>query len=64
MDKMEKSGLTTYRADDLPGEFKKNDQLVDKVRKNAQGQIVERIQVKFVGGDGAQCLKKLASPFG
>ncbi len=60
--KLEKTGLTTHRTDDLPGEFKKNDPLVDKVRKNEVGQIVERIQVKFIGSDGRQLLKKLASP--
>ena len=59
---LEKTGLTTHRTDDLLGEFKKNDSLIDKVRKNEAGQIVERIQVKFIGSDGRQLLKKLASP--
>lgn len=58
---MEGTGITTYRADDLPDMFPKNDQFVDKVRINAQGEIVDRIQTKFVGGNGEECLSKLAS---
>ena len=55
------SEIRTYRADDLPETFSKNDQYVDKVRVNAQNEIVERVQTKFVGNDGAECLSKLAS---
>ena len=58
------TGLTTYRADDRPDLFPRNDQYVDKIRVNCDGEIVERIQVKFVGKDPAECLRKLKSkPF-
>lgn len=57
--KHEGTGITTYRADDLPELFPKNDQYVDKVRMDANGNIVERVQTKFVGNDGASCLSKL-----
>jgi hypothetical protein len=60
--KLEGSELTTTRADDLPEFFPKNDQYVDKVRRNANGDIVERIQTKFVGKNAAENLNKLASP--
>lgn len=59
--KAEGTGITTYRADDRPDLFKKNDPYVDKIRVNAKNEIVERIQTKFVGEDGASCLSKLAS---
>jgi hypothetical protein len=55
------SELTTCRADDLPDKFSKNDQYVDKVRLDSSGNIVERIQTKFVGKDSASCLSKLTS---
>ena len=56
------TGITTYRADDRPDLFPHNDQYVDKIRVNSAGEIVERIQVKFVGKDPADCLSKLVSP--
>ena len=53
---------TTFRADDRPDLFQKNDQYVDKIRvDNKTGQVLERIQSKFVGKNGAECLRKLAS---
>ena len=55
------TGITTYRADDRPDLFPRNDQFVDKIRVDNSGTIIERIQVKFVGSDGADCLSKLAS---
>ena len=55
------TGITTYRADDRPDLFPRNDQYVDKIRVNSAGEIVERIQVKFVGKDPADCLSKLTS---
>lgn len=56
------SGITTYRADDLPDLFPRNDQYVDKVRiNNATGEIIDRIQVKFVGKNADECLAKLTS---
>lgn len=59
--KIKGTGLTTFRADDLPDEFVRNDPYVDKVRKNAAGEVVERVQTKFVGKDGKDCLNKLMS---
>lgn len=53
--------IKTFRADDRPDLFSKNDQYVDKIRVNQNGEIIERIQMKFVGKDGASCLSKLAS---
>ena len=53
------NGIRTYRADDLPELFQKNDQYVDKVRMDANNNIVERVQTKFVGRDGADCVKTL-----
>ena len=56
------TGIETFRADDRPDLYHKNDQFVDKVRiDKATGEIVERVQTKFVGKDGADCLSKLAS---
>lgn len=55
------SDLTTFRADDLPDEYPRNDQFVDKVRKNSQGETVERIQTKFVGKNGDEWLSKMMS---
>ena len=62
LSKFEKTGLTTHQTKESPVEFQKNAPFVDKLRKNEDGQIVERIQVKFVGRNGEQLLKKLASP--
>jgi len=59
--KLEGSELTTCRADDRPDLYKRNDQYVDKVRVNSAGEVVERVQVKFVGKNAAECLSKLAS---
>ena len=59
--KHEGTGMRTCRADDLPDMFPKNDQYVDKVRFDAVGNIVERIQTKFVGNNGETCLSKLMS---
>lgn len=55
------TGITTFRADDRPDLFHKNDQYVDKVSFDSQGNILEKTQVKFVGHDGESCLKKLTS---
>ena len=57
----EGSDIRTYRADDLPAHFKRNDQYVDKVRMTPDGTIVERIQSKFVGGSGEEWLSKFLS---
>ena len=54
------TGVQTFRADDRPDLFRKNDQYVDKIRIRPDG-IIERIQVKFVGKDASDCLSKLAS---
>ena len=54
------TGVKTYRADDRPDLFQKNDQYVDKIRVDSNGNM-ERIQVKFVGKDASECLSKLAS---
>lgn len=59
--KHEGTGMRTCRADDLPDLFPKNDQYVDKVRFDADGNIVDRIQTKFVGNNGKSCLSKLMS---
>ena len=59
--KIDGTGLTTVRADDLPDRFPKNDQYVDKLRLDSAGNIAERIQTKFVGKDPASCLEKLRS---
>lgn len=53
------SEMTTYRADDLPELFGRNDPYVDKVRINKEGQIVERIQTKFVGKNGKDWVAKM-----
>ena len=55
------TGLQTYRADDRPDLYDRNDQYVDKVTFDAQGNLIERTQVKFVGHDGESCLQKLMS---
>ena len=54
------TGVKTFRADDRPDLFPRNDQYVDKIREFPDGRI-ERIQVKFVGENGADCLEKLLS---
>ena len=59
--KIEGKGITTYRADDRPDLFQKNDQYVDKIRVDADGKVIERIQTKFVGSDGQSCWDKLKS---
>lgn len=63
--KISGSGITTYRVDDLADKaikgIAKNDQYVDKVRIDSNGNIVERVQVKFVGKNGEECLRKLKS---
>ena len=59
--KIEGTGIKTVRADDLPDLFPKNDQYVDKVRVDASGNIIERIQTKFVGKDAKECLAKMKS---
>ena len=53
--------LVTKRADDLPSMFKRNDEYVDKVRMNANGDILERIQTKFVGRNGEDWVCKMTS---
>lgn len=66
------TGYTTCVVDNLSDEFRehaaemgeflrKNDPYVDKIRVNDKGEIVERIQSKFVGGDAKGCLQKLMS---
>jgi len=57
----EGTGITTFRADDRPDLYKKNDPYVDKIRVNEAGETIERVQVKFVGKDANECLNKLAS---
>ena len=54
------TGIKTARADDT-GLYPKNDQYVDKVRFDASGNVIERIQTKFVGKDAKGCLSKLKS---
>ena len=55
------TGERVFRADDLPSLFEKNDPYVDKVRMDSAGNIIERIQVKFVGKDAGECLSRLTS---
>lgn len=55
------SEIVVKRADDLPELFKRNDQFVDKVRMDKNGNILEKIQVKFVGKNGKECAQKLLS---
>lgn len=59
--KLDGTGITTYRADDRPDLYKRNDPYVDKIRVNKNGEIIERIQVKFVGKNAEECLNKLTS---
>lgn len=58
--KSEGTGVTTVRTDDFP-EYGYNDQYVDKVRLDSSGNIIERIQMKFIGRNGKECLDKLLS---
>lgn len=63
---MNGTGEITVRTDDLAVQdpssgFKVNDPYVDKVRLDANGNILERVQTKFVGKDPESCLSKLAS---
>jgi len=55
----------TRRIDDLaledPTRYSRNDPYVDKVRFDANGDIIERVQTKFVGKNGEECLSKLMS---
>ncbi len=53
--------LRTYRADDLPEMFKRNDQFVDKVRIDSNGNIIEKIQTKFIGKNGKDWVSKMMS---
>ena len=53
--KLDGTGITTVKADDRPDLFPRNDQYVDKIRLNSAGEIIERIQVKFVGKDAHCC---------
>ena len=53
------NGNKTYRADDRPDLFPRNDQYVDKIRVDSAGNITERIQTKFIGDDGRSCCKNL-----
>ena len=58
----EGTGIITERADNLPDMYPKNDQYVDKVRFDCKTkEVLERIQVKFVGKDAKGCLSKLVS---
>lgn len=59
--KLNGNDIKTFRADDRPDLFRRNDQYVDKIRVDSTGEIVERIQVKFVGKNANACLKKLTS---
>lgn len=51
--------VRAYRADDLAEIYKVNDQLVDKVRVDGNNNIVEKIQTKFVGNNGKECIDYL-----
>lgn len=56
------SDVTAYRVDDMPElGFPKNDQHVDKVRVNAAGEVIERIQTKFFGNNGTEWVQKMMS---
>lgn len=58
---VEKTGIRTVRADDLPEKYQRNDPYVDKVRMDQNGKILERIQTKFVGKNAEECLNHLTS---
>ncbi len=57
----EGSDIRTFRADDLPELYQRNDQFVDKVRIDRNGNIIERIQTKFVGKTGNEWVSKMMS---
>lgn len=59
--KIEGKGVVTYRADDLPERYGRNHQYIDKVRMDQNGNVIERIQTKFVGHDGQSCWDRLKS---
>ena len=60
--KLNNSDVTAYRADDRPDLYAKNDPYVDKIRiDNKTGEIVERIQTKFVGKNAKECFSQLKS---
>ncbi len=63
MAKADGSGITTYRTDDLQGKYgyDKNHPYVDKIRVDSSNNVIERIQVKFVGKNASECLNKLTS---
>ncbi|MGN1413682.1 MAG: hypothetical protein ACI4WY_05490 [Anaerovoracaceae bacterium] len=61
LSKVNNMDVKTFRADDRPDLFQTNDQFVDKIRVDCRGNIIEKIQVKFVGKDANACLSKLAS---
>ena len=56
------TGIKTFRADDRPYLYDKNDPYVDKVTFDSEGKLLERIQVRFIGHDGESCLRKLNTP--
>lgn len=56
------TGIKTFRADDRPYLYDKNDPFVDKVTFDSEGKLLERIQVRFIGHDGESCLRKLNTP--
>lgn len=63
---MNGTGEITVRTDDLAVQdlssgYKVNDPYVDKIRFDANGNILARIQTKFVGKNPESCLSKLAS---
>ena len=54
------SGIKTYRADDMTElGFVKNDPYVDKIRVDADGNIIARIQTKFFGDNGTEWVQKM-----
>ncbi len=60
------TGIKTWRTDDLAVNrldlgYTKNDLYVDKVRIDANGKIVDRIQTKFVGKTAKECFNRLSS---
>ena len=59
--KVKNVDVRTFRADDRPDLFQTNDPFVDKIRVDGSGNIIDKIQVKFVGKDANSCLSKLAS---
>ena len=57
----ENKGITTYRTADRLDLFEKYGRYTDKIRMNQNGDVVDRIKVKFAGKDAASCLGKLLS---